>query len=145
MKPLEESFQILDLIDSISERHLQLRKLTQTLWNNSSDIYLSNSEWFIISIIVKKEVPISYITNKVDITRQATHKLIKSLESKGIVETFYVAHNKKNKFIRLTPLGEECYRKNEALKATIEQKIAAKIGNDNLDIFKQILKADWGI
>jgi DNA-binding MarR family transcriptional regulator len=145
VKVLESQFDNLDLMDTLSERHLQLRRVTESMWNNKSNIYLSNSEWFIIARIYQKENPVSYVTKKVDISRQATHKLIKSLESKGLVETFNVSHNKKDKYLRLTKLGEECYKENKALKARIEKQIAEKIGSDRLNILKEILKTDWGI
>jgi DNA-binding MarR family transcriptional regulator len=85
------------------------------------------------------------VTKHVDISRQATHKFIKSLEGKGLVEIHNVENNKKEKSIRLTALGEECYEKNEALKVTVEKKIADKIGTKNLTLLKDILQSDWGL
>ncbi|MEK5208521.1 DNA-binding transcriptional regulator, MarR family [Psychrobacillus psychrotolerans] len=135
----------LDLFDLISERNLMIRKVTEELWNSSNDIYISNSEWFIIARIYKKNPTISSINKQVNITRQATHKFIRSLESKGLVEVNQVTHNKKEKCIRLTTLGEACYEKNESLKAGLEKKIADQIDREKLDVFKEILKLDWGI
>ncbi len=135
----------LDLIDLLSEHHILLRRITEKLWNDSSDIYISNSEWFIIARIYQKQPTISYVSKQVDISRQATHKLIKSLESKGLVVVENVENNKKDKCIKLTVLGEECYVKNESLKATIEKKIADHIGIEQLILLKDILKADWGL
>ncbi|MEK5148372.1 winged helix DNA-binding protein [Psychrobacillus sp. FSL K6-4615] len=135
----------LDLFDLISERNLMIRKVTEELWNSSNDIYISNSEWFIIARIYNKNPTISSINKQVNITRQATHKFIRSLESKGLVEVNQVTHNKKEKCIRLTTLGEACYEKNESLKAGLEKKIANQIDREKLDVFKEILKLDWGI
>lgn len=129
----------------LSERHLQLRKITEKLWNDSSDIYLSNSEWFIMARIYKKQPTIAYVSKLVDISRQATHKFIKSLEAKGLVEIKNVENNKKDKYIRLTKLGEECYEKNESLKANLEKEIADKIGPEQLKLLKDFLKLDWGL
>lgn len=122
-----------------------IRKVTEELWNSSNDIYISNSEWFIIARIYKKNPTISSINKQVNITRQATHKFIRSMESKGLVEVNQVAHNKKEKSIRLTTMGEACYEKNESLKAGLEKKIADQIDSEKLDVFKEILKLDWGI
>jgi DNA-binding MarR family transcriptional regulator len=135
----------LDLIDMLSERHLQLRKITEKRWNDSSDIYLSNSEWFIMARIYKKQPTIAYVTKHVDISRQATHKFIKSLEAKGLVEINNVENNKKDKCIRLTKLGEECFEKNESLKANLEIEIANKIGPEQLKLLKDFLKLDWAL
>ncbi len=136
----------IDLLDLISERHLLLRKKSVSLWNESSDIYISNSEWFILARIYQKgETTISYVTKHVDITRQATHKFIKRLEEKGLVETKKLKYNKKVKGIQLTELGKECYEKNESLKADLEEKIANTIGAEQINRLKGILKADWGL
>jgi len=142
---LSTELQHLDLVDILSERHFLLRSITEKLWNESSKIYISNSEWFIMARIYKKQPTIAYVSKNVDISRQATHKFIKNLESKGLVEIHNIEHNKKEKSVRLTSLGEECYEKNEALKATLEKKIEEKIGTENLSLLTEILKLDWGL
>ena len=143
---MDSILQSLDLIDLISERHVQLRNITGKMWNDNSHIYISNSEWFILARIYEKKQPtIAYVSKHVDISRQATHKFIKQLEAKGLVEIKNVENNKKEKCIQLTSLGEECYEKNESLKATLEEKIAAEIGAEQLSFLKEILKANWGI
>lgn len=145
MKWLNSELHNLDLIDLLSEHHILLRRISEKLWNDSSDINISNSEWFIIARIYQKQPTISYVSKQIDISRQATHKLIKSLELKGLVVVKNVENNKKDKCIKLTALGEECYEKNESLKATIEKKIANHIGAEQLILLKDILKADWGL
>ena len=135
----------LDLVDTLSERHHQLRKITEKLWNDSSDIYISNSEWFIMARVYKTEPTVAYVCKHVDISRQATHKFIRNLEAKGLVEINNVENNKKDKRIRLTRLGEECFEKNELLKANLEKEIAEKIGVEQLKMLKAILKMDWDL
>lgn len=142
---MDSEFKNMDIIDMVSERHLQLRKLTEKRWNDSSDIYLSNSEWFIMARIYKKQPTIAYVSKNVDISRQATHKFIKNLEAKGIVEISSVEYNKKDKCIRLTKLGEECYEKSQSLKVNLEKEIADKIGSEQLTHLKDLLKLDWGL
>jgi len=142
---LDLELQNLDFIDSLSERHVQLRSITEKLWNDTSDIYISNSEWFIMARIYQKRPTISYVTKHVDISRQATHKFIKRLESKGLVTVSSLENNKKDKCIQLSQLGEECYEKNEALKANLEKKIIDKIGFEKFQILNDILKLDWGL
>ncbi|MEH7306800.1 MarR family winged helix-turn-helix transcriptional regulator [Neobacillus drentensis] len=137
--------QNLDLIDLISERHSLVRKISEKAWNDQSEIYISNSEWYIMARIYKKNPSISYVTKNVEISRQAIHKFIQKLSEKGLVEIKNVENNKKEKCIQLTSLGEECYEKNAALKAQLENKIAEKIGFDQVTILKEILKLEWGI
>lgn len=142
---MNTSLQKLDLIDLISERHVSLRSLCEKAWNESSEIPISNSEWFIMARIYKKQPTISYVSKHVDISRQATHKFIKKLESKGLVTIQNVEHNNKDKCLQLTALGEECYEKNEAFKEELIKKIANQIGENNLALLHTILKMDWGL
>ncbi|MEF9951951.1 MAG: MarR family winged helix-turn-helix transcriptional regulator [Clostridium sp.] len=135
----------LDLIDLISEYNVLLRRLTEQAWNESSNIHITNSEWFIIANIYKNNTTISNVTKNVDISRQATHKFTKNLESKGLVEVYSSDINKRDKCIRLTKFGEECFDKYTTLKGEIEEKIACKIGNDRLDTLKDILRLNWVI
>jgi DNA-binding MarR family transcriptional regulator len=95
--------------------------------------------------IYKKKPTIAYVSRNVEISRQATHKFIKQLASKGLVEISDAKINKKEKSIRLTELGVSCYEKNEALKADLEKKIADNIGNEQLQLLEDILKSDWGL
>lgn len=142
---MNSDLQELDLVDLISERHVLLRGIIEKLWSDSGEIYISNSEWFIMARIYKQQPTISYITKHVDISRQAVHKFVKSLESKGLVEVTNSKNNNKEKCIHLTPLGEECYKKNLAIKAELENRIAKKIGAEKLEILKCIFKMDWGL
>jgi len=134
-----------DLIDLISERHVLLRNLNDRLWHKSHDLHISNSEWFIMARIYKKQTTISHVAKQVDISRQATHKFIKNLEAKGLVEVSRAQHNNKDKCIRLTKFGEECFEHNEAIKAKLEAKIIASIGEEQADQLKRILTMDWGL
>lgn len=133
----------LDLVDLINEHNVMLRRVMEEAWKSTSDITISNSEWFIISRIYKKHPNISYITKNLSISRQGIHKLIKSLESKGLVEVNNSETSKRDKCIRLTDLGIECYEKNANLKKEIEDKISLKIGQDNFSKLNDILRIDW--
>lgn len=142
---LNSELQYLDLIDLISERHNMMRQLSEKLWDEQNDISISSSEWYIIAKIYKKQPTIAYITKNVNISRQAIHKFIRNLEAKGLININNVKHNKKEKYVELTPLGETCFEKNEALKNQIEQQIAEKIGMDEVNALKYLLTIDWGI
>lgn len=137
--------QNLDLIDLLSERHSLVRKISEKAWNDQSEIYISNSEWYIMARIYKKRPTISDVTKNVEISRQAIHKFIKQLAAKGLVDIQNVEYNKKEKCVQLTALGEVCYEKNEALKAQLENKIAEKIGAEQVKLLKDVLKLEWGI
>lgn len=141
----DSELQNLDLIDLLSERHSLVRRISEKAWDDRSDIYISNSEWYIMDRVYKKRPTISFVTKNVDISRQAIHKFVKNLSAKGLVKIQNVENNKKEKCIELTDLGEECYEKNAALKAQLENKIAEKIGVEQVKNLKDILKLDWEI
>lgn len=143
MLKLDNKFQNLDLLDLLTERHILLKSIFEDRWNDFSDIPISYSEWYILSRIYKKNPTIAYVTKHLHITRQATHKLIKKLESKGVVEVTQ-STNRRDKSIQLTSLGEGCYEKQLTLKKELEAMIATKIGENELNRLKDILKMDWG-
>ncbi len=142
---MKSNLENLDLIDLISERHLQLRNIAEREWNEKGDIHISNSEWFILARIYKKSPSVSQVTRCVDMSRQAVHKLAKSLQSKRLVEITDSRHNKRDKCLMLTNLGMECYESNLLLKKELEQEIAKVIGVDSLSSLKEKLMSDWGI
>ena len=142
---MDTELQNLDLIDALSERHIQLRNLIEKQWNATGDIHISNSEWFIMARVYKNRRTISYVSKQVNISRQATHKFIKNMEAKGLVEVHSVENNKKQKCIQLTDLGEKYYEENVRLKANIEKQIAERIGPEKMEVLKEILKADWNL
>lgn len=135
----------LDLIDLISERHNQLREWIEHEWNTSGNIPISNSEWFVLARVYKKMPTISQLAKQLNISRQAAHKLVKKLDIKGLVKVTTLENNRKDRFVQLTPLGESCYQMNEAYKARLEEKIAAAIGDAELETLKRVLAAEWGI
>lgn len=136
-------FKNLDLIELISERHSLLRRNVEQRWNESNELHISKSEWYIIARIYGDRRTIAYVSKNVEITRQATHKLIKNMVVKGLVEVFDAEHNKKEKCIRLTELGNDCYKENEQIKHRLEQELATIIGQSQVDMLKIFLNSDW--
>ncbi len=133
--------QHLDLFDLISERHSTIRRILEEKWNEMSDISISNSEWYIMSKVNNHQPTISMVAKNVQISRQAAHKFIKKLASKGLVE-IVPGSNNRDKCIQLTDLGQICVDKYIILKKEIEMKISEMIDVHQL---KTILKSDWGI
>lgn len=135
-----------DVIDLLSERHQLLRELLEEHWNNEHDISISNTEWYILSKVYQNNhPPLSIVTKHINISRQAIHKQVKNLEAKGLVLIENVKYNKKEKCLVLTEEGKTLYEKYEVLKASLEEKIASEIGEENMKMLKEILQLDWGI
>lgn len=140
LTPIQTTTRLLDLL---SERHDQIRRISEQAWNAQHDIYISNSEWYILARVYRNKPTIAEITRNVHISRQATHKLIKNLKSKELVTVTDHPTSRKDKCIELTDLGVRCYEQNEALKADLEQKIADSLGEDAFQQLKILLTADW--
>ena len=140
---LKDELQNRDVMDLLSERHEILRRLAEEKWNKHHSIHVSNSEWYILSKINKNQPTISEVTKVVGFSRQATHKFIKSLEAKGLVEVSNAEHSKKHKVIRMTNFGELCYDQNERNKTEIEQQLVRTIGEDQVTKLKNILQLNW--
>ncbi|WP_214885564.1 MULTISPECIES: MarR family transcriptional regulator [unclassified Exiguobacterium] len=131
------------LLDLLSERNDQVRRMSEQSWNEQSDIQLSNSEWYILATLYQSNTTIAEVTRNVHISRQAIHKLIKNLEGKALVLVTDHPQSRKDKCIELTALGHTCYEQNEALKAQLEQRIREGIGQDAFEQLKIILRMDW--
>jgi DNA-binding MarR family transcriptional regulator len=136
---MEKLLDDIDLIDLINTKYSKFKKIYEEVWNNSYNITITNSEWSVIYLIYGKQPTISEIAQQVDITRQATHKCIKALNSKGIITINNVINNNKKKCLKLTPFGEELFLENKLLKEALERDLAAKIGDDRMFLLKSLL------
>jgi len=133
------------LIDLLKERYHEVQEIVQKKWDEKSDLYISDSGWSIIACIYDEPLPVSSVTRQMGITRQATHKFIKSLSEKGLIDVYDRESNKKGKCVALTPFGKRCYIERMELKARIEDDIVRKLGDERIKTLKDILQSDWGI
>ncbi|WP_323703173.1 winged helix DNA-binding protein [Mammaliicoccus sp. Dog046] len=140
-----QELQDLDLFDILSERHGIIRTKIESMWNDTHDVHMSSSEWYIMAKVYQHKCNISTITKSVTISRQAVHKSIKQLHQKGLVDIQDVEGNKKEKAIQLTALGEEYFLEVTRQKKMLEQHLIESIGLDNVNKLRDILKMDWDI
>lgn len=133
----------LDLIDLISERHIYIRTYIEKIWNEKYDIKMNNTEWHVIAKLYSGMDTIADITRKVHVSRQATHKLIKNLEQKQLIEIFDDQKNKKIKKVRLTQFGVQCYEQYLKIKEQMEASIEQSIGTELFDQLKRGLSMEW--
>ncbi len=127
--------------DLFNECHLQINNIKERLWNEMSDIYISNSEWFIMRIIYKNTSRMSYVSKQINISRQATHKFIKNLESKGLLKISNLQNNKKDKCVQLTKLGEQCVDQYDVLMSKLDNEIVKKYGHNQFELLNKFLKS----
>lgn len=143
---MEEKQLDLNIFDLISSKHILIRKTIENKWNEQSNIQISHSEWLIIERLYDGgQQTIADVSKIVGITRQGTHKLIKKLEENKLVLTGKMKNNKRNKYVILTEFGMDCYKKNKALKESLEKQIQHAIGAQQLQKLKKVLTDDWGL
>ena len=133
----------LDLIDLISERHNYIRLYIEKLWNEKYNIKINNTEWHVIAKLYSGMDTIADITRKVHVSRQATHKLIKNLEQKELIEIYDDQKNKKIKKVRLTQFGVQCYEQYLKIKEQMEASIEQSIGTELFDQLRRGLSMEW--
>lgn len=135
-----------NLIDLMHTKAYQLDLLIEDRWNEKYDLYLSMSEWKAISLAYRRgKIPVAEVAKGMDISRQATHKLIRNLERKGLLAISQLENNKKAKSIQLTKEGVSCYEKKEVLKKELEKEMVGRLGEAQIQVLKETLKQDWGI
>lgn len=127
------------LIDLLQEKNELLKERLENYWCANCHIQISESEWRIVNLIALQENSISQIAKSVSISRQGTHKLIKQLEDKKIVNVFNKEQNKRDKFVTLTHFGKECFKKYVNIKKEIEGEIVELVGKENYTMLKKIL------
>ncbi|WEK53716.1 MAG: MarR family winged helix-turn-helix transcriptional regulator [Candidatus Cohnella colombiensis] len=142
---MAKEIQYLGIIDLISDHYVHLRRMIEELWNEQSDLSISNSEWYIMGRIYQNQPTIASVSKHVEMSRQATHKWIKTLEAKGLVVVQQVENNKKVRCLQLTGYGEACYEKYMDIKSALEKRIEAQIGSEQVTNISTILKLNWGI
>lgn len=133
-----------NIMELLHERYLWMQTAFEKAWEKQSNLVISQTEWKIIGRIEQDGLPVARITKNLHITRQAIHKLIKNLSSKGLIELYQMENNKKERCIALTDLGHECYDIYTSIHSQIEFQIAAHMGLQETEKLKTILQSDWG-
>ena len=135
--------QKLEIIDLISEWHTRLRAELETSWNKESEVAISNTEWHILTKIYNGMHAISDITKSVYITRQATHKHLKNLQAKHLVEIYGDDQNKKKKNVQLTSQGVYLIQRYNELKENLECTLKKSIGDEAYNELQLILSKNF--
>ncbi len=133
----------LTLIDLISEKHAQLRKMLERRWEEQSEIHFSHTEWYLLSKVEQRSITISQAAAIVGISRQAMQKSVKKLENMGFITSSYQNGNSRDKFLYLTKSGNECCQKNNQLKIKLELELEKVLGKKEVASLKNLFKKDW--
>jgi DNA-binding MarR family transcriptional regulator len=89
-------------------------------------------------------IRISDLARELDISRQATHKLLDSLEHDDLVERRADDRDQRAHLVTLTDRGRAVARRAVAILSELEDELAQRIGTDNVAVLRHALAQDWG-
>lgn len=84
------------------------------------------------------------LARKLRVTRQAMHKTIADLESKGYVQLVPDPDDGRAKIVRLSRTGLQRHRKAEACLTALEKELDVRLGRRTVAGLIKALGADWG-
>lgn len=140
---MDDYLQELNFIDLISEKHKKLRKEVMKLWLEKHGEEITDTEAHMLAMLEKRNLTVAESARKVGVTRQAAHKCAKKLIEQGYIRMEDMEGNKRNKLLVLTEKGETYCDEMLKLKEKVEEEISMKIGRDNVEMIKKLLRKDW--
>lgn len=127
------------LFDLLNQETASLLRQFDKQWAAKNNTVLSASEWLILSRVIELAPSIADVAKNVHITRQATHKCIKSLEAKGLIATSTCTQNRRVKLVSATELGKQYHSRSVLLKKEIETNLLATLGTNKIEDLKDLL------
>lgn len=133
----------MNLLELLYKQYKQLRDYIVVQWDEQHEIPLSNSEWNCLHAIVEGAHTVPEIMQRHEITKQAAHKVLKSLEEKEMVETALIKAPKVKKQIALTKFGYEIYEKSLEVHLQTEKELRSVLGDTQYEQLINTLNKKW--
>lgn len=134
-----------DLISIIAEKQRMIRRTCQNMWEQVHDLYISETEWSVLRLAIENTVTISEAAKCLGITRQASHKVVRSMEEKGLVSIHESEVYKNRKYIIPSETGRKYAKEQGQMKQSLVEKIEQTMGLENARRMKELLSMDWGL
>lgn len=133
-----------DIISLIGEKYIELQRACEEQWSQQGHMRVTPSEWYLLDAIDGALSPpsLSQVAKAMGISRQATHKGVASLQEKGLVESVLLP-NKRDRYVQLSPLGQECFQAYSQMRGVLEDQIATAIGEPSAKKLKLVLTKKW--
>jgi DNA-binding MarR family transcriptional regulator len=84
------------------------------------------------------------LAQRLDISRQAAHKLLDGLEQDGLVERRPDARDRRAQVVTLSDRGRSVARQAARILRDLEDELARRIGSDQVEALRRALGHDWG-
>ena len=104
---------------------------------------LTESEARLLAHMAGKPMSMSELARRLSISRQAVHKTVAELESRGVLEVQNDPQRGNSKLVIYTAKGKELNATGVKIIAQIEARIAEQIGAKDLETLKRILALNW--
>ncbi|MCI9355655.1 MAG: MarR family transcriptional regulator [Firmicutes bacterium] len=94
----------------------------------------------ILQNFAEKQLSLKQLEKQLHLAQSTTAGIVTRLEKKGFVIRFSDASDKRIKYVRITPLGEQCCREAEKQKKKAEQQLLSGLTQTEQEIFYVLLK-----
>lgn len=89
-------------------------------------------------------IRVADLARTLDISRQATHKMLDGLEDAGLVERRADDADQRAHVVALTDRGLDVARRARDILVDLEGELTRRIGHDRVDALRHVLGHDWG-
>lgn len=104
---------------------------------------LSEAEVKVLATLRGEELTISEIARKLNVSRQAVHKIISNLAERKLVKLEYIEGNSRDKRIVFTHSGNLMKKAAAKTLQDLEQEVKSALGSHDFHILKSLLEKDW--
>ncbi|MCK6424556.1 MAG: MarR family transcriptional regulator [Burkholderiaceae bacterium] len=92
----------------------------------------------------REPIGLSELARRLMVSRQAVHQLAGEALRHGLVELVDSPSHKRVRLLRFTPEGEAMYASGTRDLGEIEQRLAERLGAQDMAALQRILAQDWG-
>ena len=104
---------------------------------------MTETEAHLLAMLNKENLTVAESARRMNISRQGAHKCAKQLIERGYLSSHEVEGNLRDKSLRLTQKGEAYTYEMDQLKASLDQLIRKKIGQEAYDYLFTTMKTSW--
>lgn len=139
----ENNFLTANLKGLLQEKLWLLDKRLQEKRSASRYQSLTEAEAKIFATLRGESLTISEISRRLNVSRQAVHKLVSQIIDKNLLRLEALPNNARDKKIVFTKEGEALKKEAARVLAELEQEVENEIGVKNLHLLKSLLAKDW--
>jgi DNA-binding MarR family transcriptional regulator len=106
--------------------------------------FITPAQSRLLALMGGKPMSMAELGRRLAISRQAVHKTVAELVRRGILEVRDDPERGNSKQVLYTARGKELNRSGARIIEAIEQRLAARLGPQQIEALRALLAADWG-